>query len=192
MAYKNATASSDGVNIDVHFGAAQSFLIYEVNDKGEFSFLEKRDYDEAREGESIDGKPAKTAGCHGSGSGCGLGGCSGGASAKVELISDVRAVIAEKIGFNVQKQLEKIDKEIDEARAKITDSSVKREKLEGQIGILNEKIKSATDNDAHFRKREKDEREKLEARYAERDKYLEEKEAIDKEAEINDYFDIIK
>ena len=84
---------------------------------------------------------------------------------------------------NIQKQLEEIDKEIDEARAKITDSSVKREKLEGQIGILNEKIKSATDNDAHFKKREKDEREKLEVRYAERDKYLEEKEKIDKEAE---------
>ena len=84
---------------------------------------------------------------------------------------------------NIQKQLEEIDKEIDEARAKITDSSVKREKLEGQIGILNEKIKSATDNDVHFKKREKDEREKLEVRYAERDKYLEEKEKIDKEAE---------
>lgn len=127
MAYKIAAASSDGVNIDVHFGAAQSFLIYEVNDKGEFSFLEKRDYDESREGESIDGKPVKTAGCHGSGSGCGQGGCSGGASAKVELISDVRAVIAEKIGFNVTKQLEKkaissfdVDCSVQEALEKIT------------------------------------------------------------------------
>ena len=83
---------------------------------------------------------------------------------------------------SIQKQLEEIDKEIDEARAKITDSSVKREKLEGQIGILNEKIKSASENDAHFKKREKDERDKLEVRYAERDKYLEEKEVIDKEA----------
>jgi chromosome segregation protein len=84
---------------------------------------------------------------------------------------------------NIQKQLEEIDKEIEEALSRITDSSVKREKLEGQIGILNEKIKSASDNDAHFKKREKDEREKLEARYAERDKYLDEKEKIDKEAE---------
>ncbi len=84
---------------------------------------------------------------------------------------------------NIQKQLEEIDKEIEEALSRITDSSVKREKLEGQIGILNEKIKSASDNDAHFKKREKDEREKLDARYAERDKYLEEKETIDKEAE---------
>ncbi len=83
----------------------------------------------------------------------------------------------------IQKKIEEIDKEIEDARARITDSSVKREKLEGQIGILNEKINSATENDAHFRKREKDEREKIEARNKERDKYLEEKDLIDKEAE---------
>ena len=84
---------------------------------------------------------------------------------------------------NIQKQIEEIDKEIDEIRARITDSSVKKEKLEGQIGILNEKIKSASENDAHFRKREKDEQEKLELRNKEKDKYLEEKELIDKEAD---------
>ncbi|MBQ8031522.1 MAG: chromosome segregation protein SMC, partial [Butyrivibrio sp.] len=84
---------------------------------------------------------------------------------------------------NIQKQIEEIDKEIEEVRLKITDSSVKKEKLEGQIGILNEKIKSASDNDAHFRKREKDEQEKLDVRNKEKDKYLEEKEIIDKEAD---------
>ena len=84
---------------------------------------------------------------------------------------------------NIQKQIEDIDKEIEEIRAKITDSSVKKEKLEGQIGILNEKIKSASENDAHFKKREKDEQEKLDVRNKEKDKYLEEKELIDKEAD---------
>ncbi|MBE5828849.1 MAG: chromosome segregation protein SMC [Butyrivibrio sp.] len=84
---------------------------------------------------------------------------------------------------NIQKQIEEIDKEIEEIRLRITDSSVKKEKLEGQIGILNEKIKSASDNDAHFRKREKDEQEKLDVRNKEKDKYLEEKELIDKEAD---------
>ena len=127
MSYKIAVATSNELYVDLHFGAAKFFSIYEVQDNGEFSFLEKRDYDESREGESIDGKPAKTAGCHGSGSGCGQGGCSGGASAKVELISDVRAVIAEKIGFNVTKQLEKkaissfdVDCSVQEALEKIT------------------------------------------------------------------------
>ena len=82
----------------------------------------------------------------------------------------------------IQTQIEEVDKAIDDATARITDSSVKREKLEGQIGILNEKINSANENEAHFKKREKDEREKLGARNEERDKYLEEKELIDKEA----------
>ncbi|WP_407436906.1 NifB/NifX family molybdenum-iron cluster-binding protein [Treponema sp.] len=127
MSYKIAVATSNELYVDLHFGAAKFFSIYEVQDNGEFSFLEKRDYDESREGESIDGKPVKTAGCHGSGSGCEQGGCSGGASAKVELISDVRAVIAEKIGFNVTKQLEKkaissfdVDCSVQEALEKIT------------------------------------------------------------------------
>ncbi|MCR4996694.1 MAG: chromosome segregation protein SMC [Butyrivibrio sp.] len=84
---------------------------------------------------------------------------------------------------NIQKLLETLDKEIDEARAKITDSSVKREKLEGQIGILNEKIKSASSNDAHFKIRMKDEQEKIEAKNKEKEKYLLEKDTIDKDAQ---------
>ena len=83
---------------------------------------------------------------------------------------------------NLQKELERLDAEIDEARAKITDSSVKKEKLEGQIGILNEKINSASVNDAHFKTRMKDEQAKIDEKNKEKDKYLEEKEEIDKEA----------
>ncbi|RKM62687.1 chromosome segregation protein SMC [Butyrivibrio sp. XB500-5] len=82
---------------------------------------------------------------------------------------------------NLQKELERLDAEIDEARAKITDSSVKKEKLEGQIGILNEKINSASVNDAHFKTRMKDEQAKIDEKNKEKDKYLEEKEEIDKE-----------
>ncbi len=82
---------------------------------------------------------------------------------------------------NLQKELERLDAEIDEARAKITDSSVKKEKLEGQIGILNEKINSASVNDAHFKTRMKDEQAKIDEKNKEKDKYLEDKEEIDKE-----------
>ncbi len=84
---------------------------------------------------------------------------------------------------NIQKMIETIDAEINDAMSRITDSSVKKEKLEGQIGILNEKIKSASENDAHFKKREKDEEEKLQAIVNEKDGYLEEKDKIDKEAQ---------
>nr|WP_297707303.1 chromosome segregation protein SMC [uncultured Butyrivibrio sp.] len=82
---------------------------------------------------------------------------------------------------NIQKRLEELDAEIDEARAKITDSSVKREKLEGQIGILNEKIKAASANDAHFKQRQSDEQAKIDEKKKELDKYLAEKALIDDE-----------
>ncbi len=82
---------------------------------------------------------------------------------------------------NIQKKLEELDAEIDEARAKITDSSVKKEKLEGQIGILNEKINSASSNDAHFKTRINDEQEKIAEKNKEKEKYLQEKEEIDAE-----------
>ena len=84
---------------------------------------------------------------------------------------------------SIQKKLEILDREIDEARARITDSSVKKEKLEGQIGILNEKIKSATTNDAHFKSRIKDEQAKIEEKNKEKETYLSEKESIDKDVE---------
>lgn len=83
----------------------------------------------------------------------------------------------------IQRKLEILDREIDEARARITDSSVKKEKLEGQIGILNEKIKSATTNDAHFKSRIKDEQAKIEEKNKEKETYLSEKESIDKDVE---------
>ena len=83
----------------------------------------------------------------------------------------------------IQKELETLDREIDEARAKITDSSVKREKLEGQIGILNEKIKAASTNDAHYKTRIEDEQAKIADKNKEKEKYKAEKDVIDSEAE---------
>ncbi|MBQ3800132.1 MAG: hypothetical protein II837_07555 [Treponema sp.] len=132
MSYKIALASSDGVNVDEHFGAASSFLIYEVSDEGEFSLLGRRDYDGA------DVAPAGTgsAGCNpapggcasgscgGQGNGCGQGGA---VSAKVLLVSDCRSVVAARIGFNVTKQLERkaisgfdVECTVQEALEKIT------------------------------------------------------------------------
>ena len=84
---------------------------------------------------------------------------------------------------SIQQRIEALDKDIEEARAKITDSSVKKEKLEGQIGILNEKIKAATANDAHFKQRQQDEQKKIDDKNKEKEKYISEKEEIDKEAE---------
>lgn len=128
MAYKIAVASSDEKNIDLHFGAAESFLIYAVSDDGTFTLEEKRDYQQAQEVAPAAGECAEKTGCS---SGCGNGnggGCGkGGASAKVSLIDDVRAVVAAKIGFNVVKELERkaiasfdVECPVQEALEKIT------------------------------------------------------------------------
>ena len=129
MAYKIAVASSDGVNVDVHFGAAESFLIFAVSDDGSFKLEEKRDYIEEKletddSNISCPGKAGCKSGCgNGNGGGCGAGG----GSAKVSLIGDVRAVVAAKIGFNVVKQLERkaiasfdVETTVQEALEKIT------------------------------------------------------------------------
>ena len=129
MAYKIAVASSDGVKVDLHFGASESFLIYAVSDNGTFKLEEKREFKE--EDNSLDNtaKPLVNAECK---SGCGNengGGCcgSGAGSAKVALIEDVRAVVAAKIGLNVTKQLERkaiasfdVETTVQEALEKIT------------------------------------------------------------------------
>lgn len=130
MSYKIAVASSDGIQIDETFGSAEKFLIYEVED-GVYRRLETRASDEKRTDRSgapqapgcnpASGFQKKDGGgegnaCHaengcGAGSGCGngAGGCGGAgeASAKVELVSDCRCVVCKKIGFHIQKQLER-------------------------------------------------------------------------------------
>ena len=109
MSYKIAVASSDGLQIDETFGAAPGFTVYEVTG-GEYKKLEERVFDrEGIEEASSSGGCNPSGGC-GSESGCGNGsGCGGGgeASAKVELISDCRCVVCKKIGFHIQKQLER-------------------------------------------------------------------------------------
>lgn len=113
MSYKIAVASSDGLQIDETFGSAKSFIIYEAAD-GIYRKLEKRAFRET--GTDHNGISAadscnfpdncKTGGGCGSGTGGGCGGA-GEAFEKVELISDCRCVVCKKIGFHIQKQLER-------------------------------------------------------------------------------------
>lgn len=129
MAYKIAVASSDGVNVDLHFGGAEFFDIYEVSDDGSFKLAEKRQVQDSLSESQSCGQRREgcgTVGCgNGNGSGAGCG--NGDGSAKVEQISDVRAVVAAKIGFNVTKALEKkaiasfdVECPVQEALEKIT------------------------------------------------------------------------
>lgn len=108
MSYKIAIASSDGKQIDETFGAAKSFLIYEVTD-GAYRKLEERVFhEEGAASEKCGTSCGAGIGCASGGSAAG-GGCggAGNGSAKVELIADCRCIVCKKIGFHIQKQLER-------------------------------------------------------------------------------------
>ena len=120
MSIKVAIASSDGLNIDLHFGQAKSFLIYELKDK-KFELTEKREVPasanesavpDATESDFGGGCGGGGFGC-GSGSGCGGsgGGCGGGATGPlapaVELLLDCRSVVAAQIGQRMGRQFQR-------------------------------------------------------------------------------------
>ena len=50
----------------------------------------------------------------------------------------------------VQAEIEQLDATIEQERNTITDTSVMRGKLEGEINVLKEQIKSAQSNEEHF------------------------------------------
>lgn len=111
MGIKVAIATSDGLNIDLHFGQAKSFLLYEFKN-GKFELSEKREVpvDDsavvALQGPQIE----TTFACPGGGGGC--GGSGGGAASgplapAVELLLDCRAVVAAQIGQGMRRQLER-------------------------------------------------------------------------------------
>lgn len=104
MSYKIAVATSDGENVDLHFGSTKVFQIYQAEGE-KFDFLESR--------KVINADNAQIAGCNcgeGGGNGCSGGGgnnCGGGEKSEaVEILSDCRAVVCAKIGRNILKQLE--------------------------------------------------------------------------------------
>ena len=81
---KVAVASSDGVWINEHFGHAESFLVYEVQESGEFELLERR----------ITIPDGEVSEDHGR------------ASRSAELLADVNAVLVKQIGKHASALLE--------------------------------------------------------------------------------------
>lgn len=135
MSYLIAVATSDAKVVDLGFGAAKGFHIYEVEGT-EYKEKEYREFAEEEISSDVQsgcggqtsgcgdtsncGSPSggcvdgSQDGCGGTGGhgGCGAGsqsGCGGseGALKKVELIADCRSLVCKKIGFQAQKQLEK-------------------------------------------------------------------------------------
>lgn len=122
MSIKVAIVTSDGLNIDLHFGQAKAFLIYELKDS-KFELTEKRELPAGAENSatSLEAPSPQDfgGGCGGGGFGCGSGGgcggpgggCGGGASGPlapaVELLLDCRAVVAAQIGQGMRRQFER-------------------------------------------------------------------------------------
>lgn len=82
---KAAIASTDGITINEHFGRAKAFLIYEVDDAGAYTFLERRELDKEQTVEA-DSHEAGTA---------------------FQLLSDVEVVLVAKIGPTSEQELRK-------------------------------------------------------------------------------------
>ena len=121
MSTKIAIATSDNLNIELHFGQAKSFLIYELKDS-KFELTEKRELSASENKPTSPEAPSPQdfgGGCGGAGFGCGSGGgcggsgggCGGGASGPlapaVELLLDCRSVVAAQIGQGMRRQFER-------------------------------------------------------------------------------------
>ncbi len=81
---------------------------------------------------------------------------------------------------NTEEELASLDETITQSRQSLSDTDVLREKLEGEIGVLKEQIKSAEGNESHFLTRKEALAAEIEARNKEKDSILEDKAETDK------------
>ncbi|MBD5544765.1 MAG: chromosome segregation protein SMC [Lachnospiraceae bacterium] len=81
----------------------------------------------------------------------------------------------------VQNEMEELDKAIVSAREMLSNSSVLRGKLEGEINVLKEQIKSAKANEEHFLTRQKNIKGDIAKREADKQEILEEKKQFDEQ-----------
>ena len=80
---------------------------------------------------------------------------------------------------NIQTTIETLEQEIETARTTLTDTSVMRGKLEGDINVLKEQIKSAQSNEQHFNERITSIEEQISSKDSEKAKILESKAVFD-------------
>lgn len=83
----------------------------------------------------------------------------------------------------IQGQLEMLEQEIEAARQTLTDTSVMRGKLEGQVNVLKEQINSAQGNEGHLRGRKETVEEEISAKENDKSVILEDKRLTDEKAE---------
>ncbi len=79
----------------------------------------------------------------------------------------------------IQAHIEELEQEIEAARNTLTEASVTRGKLEGEMNVLREQIKGAHGNEQHFRERITAIQEQIDSKEKERGKIFESKAAFD-------------
>ncbi len=84
MSYKIAVATTDGKYIDQHFGSSKEFHIFEVDDNGEYIFVEIRKKSADNEGENSH---------------------KGNLKASAEILSDCSKVLVAQIGLGAEQFL---------------------------------------------------------------------------------------
>lgn len=80
---------------------------------------------------------------------------------------------------NMTQEIEELDRTINEARSSLSNTSLLRGKLEGEINVLKEQINSATTNREHFNQRLTAINGQLEEKNSEKDEVLSEKAVVD-------------
>ena len=83
----------------------------------------------------------------------------------------------------IATQIEALERQMEQARAQLTDTSVLRGKLEGEIAVLQEKIRSIRGNEAHLQSRKETLRKEIDARNADKEKLLQQRNEIQKRLE---------
>ncbi|MBQ9927137.1 MAG: chromosome segregation protein SMC [Lachnospiraceae bacterium] len=85
----------------------------------------------------------------------------------------------------IQGQIEMLDETIEQSRSMLTDTSVLRGKLEGEINVLKEQIKSAKSNEEHLLSRKEAVQKEIDEKSGDKAGILTDKDVIDKQvAEI--------
>ena len=83
----------------------------------------------------------------------------------------------------VEERLAELDKEIEEKHAKLSENSILKEKLEGEINVLLEKINSANISGEHFKSRQKTLTEEIAAKQQEAERLASQQTEFDSAAE---------
>ena len=93
----------------------------------------------------------------------------------------------------VQNDIELLEQTIEQARTSLTDTSVLRGRLEGEINVLKEQLHSAGENEQHLKHRQASVQAEIDAKNLDRDKILKEKQDIDGQvAEITAQRDTVR